>query len=710
MSHSRSNASYVTPPETPYKKPWKRSLRKRRALLTLLIVVPAAAAAAYVGSVLPHQGGTPLETAIVLVYSILFAWISVGFWTALMGGLSLLRRYDRFAVSRATLGAEPGDIPPARTAVLFPICNEETPRVMAGIKATYLSLLETGRASEFAIFILSDSHGPDKWLEEEAAWAELVRELGAQEQIFYRRRKVNLKRKSGNVADFCRRHGADYEYMAVFDADSVMKGATLTRMVDIMQRRPDVGILQTAPSCFGRDTFLGRVQQFANRVYGPMFAAGLHFWQFNDAQYWGHNALIRIKPFMEHCGLPRLPGKPPLGGDILSHDFVEAALMRRAGWGVWLAFDLDGSWEEAPPNLLAELKRDRRWCQGNLQHLRLLFTEGLFPAHRVLFLNGAMSYASALLWFLFLALSTAEALLLALSEPVYFSATKSLFPVWPVWEPMWAMALLGTTAVLLFFPKILSYLLLVCKTRQSRHFGGPIRLFLSILLEVVVSAFLAPIRMLSHSKFVFITMLGRQIGWGSQQRDDSSTTWGDALRYHGGSMFFGLLWGGSTWVYAPTFFWWISPIVLPVVLSAPISVITSRRSIGLWLRRHKMLLIPEETVPEKEIRDVTAFAQELENMPVPLGMVREHGFARAVVDPGLNALHCRGLGTERSLAPAIAEQRDRLVERALQKGPDALGSEEKLVLLGDPARMRTLHREVWGLPEVELVRQWGVRF
>ena len=694
--------------------PWGRAARRRRLALSLLIILPSIAASAYVGSVLPHKGTTLLEAAIVAVYSVLFAWISVGFWTSIMGFFTLLRRYDRFAISHA-LRQAPGQepLPPRetvrRTAVLFPVCNEETARVMAGIKTTYRSLRSTGEGDRFDIHILSDSKDPDKWIEEEAAWAALVRELGAEGRIFYRRRKVNLKRKSGNVADFCRRYGEEYTYMAVFDADSVMRGSTLVKMVRIMERRRHVGILQTAPACFGRDTLLGRVQQFAGRAYGPMFAAGLHFWQLGDAQYWGHNALIRIRPFMRYCGLPRLPGKPPRGGDILSHDFVEAALMRRAGWGVWLAFDLDGSWEECPPNLLSELKRDRRWCQGNLQHLRLLFTEGLFPAHRALFLNGAMSYVSALLWFAFLMLSSAEAVLEAVVTPNYFPATKSLFPAWPVWQPLWAMILLGTTAVILFFPKILSTLLVIFKFRRAGLFGGTWRLSLSVVIEVLLSALLAPVRMLFHSKFVFITLLGRQIGWGSQQRDDRSTGWLEAMRFHGGGALFGALWGFVVWLYAPEFFWWISPIVVPIVLSVPLSVFTSRRDVGLWLRRRGLLLIPEETAPEREIREVAECTRELESAPEPLGLPHEAGFARAVVDPGVNALHLAQLPASRSLAPDIARRRDELVAKALEDGPKALSMRAKLALLGDPERLAELHRRVWNLPESELAKRWGAR-
>ncbi|WP_041720155.1 glucans biosynthesis glucosyltransferase MdoH [Pseudodesulfovibrio piezophilus] len=688
------------------KRTWRGSARKRRLVLGLLILIPSAFSSSYVASVLPHKGGTPLELAIVIVYSILFAWISVGFWTAVMGCFTLLRRYDRFAVSHALSTSElkPSTV---RTAVLFPICNEDTPRVMAGIKSTYLSLQKMDGGENFDIHILSDSQGADKWMEEEAAWVDLVEELGAQGHIFYRHRKVNLKRKSGNVAEFCRRHGQLYTYMAVFDADSVMSGQSLKGMVRIMELNERIGILQTAPACFGRNTLLGRLQQFANRVYGPMFAAGLHFWQLGDAQYWGHNALIRIEPFMRHCGLPRLPGKPPKGGDILSHDFVEAALMRRAGWGVWLAFDLQGSWEECPPNLLSELKRDRRWCQGNLQHLRLLFTEGLFPAHRILFLNGAMSYASALLWFLFLMLSSAEAVVEAIVGPVYFSTGKTLFPNWPVWQPSWAMILLATTGVLLFLPKVLSFLLLIFKTRQAQLFGGVFRLLISILLEVVFSALLAPIRMLFHSKFVCMILLGKKIGWGTQQRDDKKTPWLDALRFHGGGTFFGLLWGGIVWLYSPEFFWWISPIVIPIVLSVPLSVITSRRDLGQWLRKKRLLLIPEETEPAPEIIQVSRFTQEMEEAPVFLDLPREAGFLRAIIDPRINALR-RSLLTRhtRQVGPAEISRRNQLTQKVLQHGPSILTPAQQLILLRDPDSLLQLHQYAWALDKHVFQERW----
>src|SRR6185369_2030818 len=209
---------------------------------------------------------------------------------------------------------------------------------------------------------------PATIVREEQAWLDWCRDVDGFGRIFYRRRRVRLRRKSGNVADFCRRWGARYPYMVMLDADSVMNGDTLARLVELMDQHPGVGIIQTVPVAVSRRSLFARVAQFASAAYAPMFSAGLHFWQLGDGQYWGHNAIIRTAPFMKHCALARLPGKPPLGGEILSHDFVEAALMGRAGWTTWLAYDLGGSWEEVPSTLLEEMNRDRRWCQGNLQH------------------------------------------------------------------------------------------------------------------------------------------------------------------------------------------------------------------------------------------------------------------------------------------------------------------------------------------------------
>jgi len=477
-------------------------------------------------------------------------------------------------------------------------------------------------------------------------------------------------------------------------------------MVRMMEKNPRVGILQTSPLAVNKESLIARVQQFSNHVYGPMFVAGLYFTQLGDSHFWGHNAILRIEPFMQHCGLPQLPGKPPLGGEILSHDFVEAALMRKAGYEVWLAYDLGGSYEEVPPTLLEELKRDRRWCQGNMQHMRLLFAEGLFPAHRALFLHGAMAYVSALLWFLFLSLSTAEAIYEVVREPVYFPAGRSLFPQWPVWHPQWALTLLATTAVILFLPKLLSVLVIIIKG-GARAFGGVLRLLLSVLAEVIFSTLFAPVRMLFHSKFVFITLLGQQVGWGSQQRSDLGTGWGEAARFHGAGTVVALLWGILLFLVNRSFFWWNMPVFIPVILSIPLSVWSSRATLGRYSRRLGLFITPEEVAPPPEVQNLERKEEQhifLSSLP----MEREAGFVRAVVDPRVNFLHRSLLRKERTVSPSIASRRQQLQDKALAGGPESLSVKEKKELLYDSRCMEELHHKVWEITDRLQAAQWSL--
>jgi membrane glycosyltransferase len=579
-------------------------------------------------------------------------------------------------------------------------------RVFAGLKAIHRSLHRAGALDRFHIFVLSDTPDADAAMREEEAWFRWCREVDGFDRIFYRRRKVRLERKSGNVADFCRRWGRLYRYMIMLDADSVMSGDTLVRLVALMDRHPNVGMIQTAPTAVSRRSLFARVQQFASRVYGPMFAAGLHFWQLGDGQYWGHNAIIRVEPFMDHCGLPRLPGKAPLGGEILSHDFVEAALLGRHGWTLWLAYDLGGSYEEVPSTLLEEMKRDRRWCQCNLQHLRLLFTEGLFGAHRALFLNGALSYMSALLWFGFLTLSTIEALRNVLAEPNYFPHGASLFPEWPVWRPDWAYSLLAVIGMLLFFPKFLSIVLVTIKQRRSRAFGGFFRLTLSVLLEILISSLFAPIRMVFHSRFVLTNLLGRTVVWRSQGREDAETSWREAFRQHGFDSLFASVWGATLFWLNPGYFFWVTPIVGALILSVPTSVLASRVRLGERARRRGLFLIPEESDPPHELRDLYELHAAARGKLDGLDGEKD-GFIRAVVDPYVNAVHRALLGKPRTLTASIREARRAMLEKALAEGPKSLDTTERRILLLDPEKTTDIHRRVWNLSDRVRARRWG---
>jgi membrane glycosyltransferase len=680
----------------------------RRILLLFLVIVPTIFFSGYMALLLPQQGSTKLELLIVMVFTILFIWISMGFWTAVVGFVILIRRINQFNIPdmHNTFLSDSG--PHARTAILMPICNEDPHRVFAGIGAVYQSLVKSGMLPDFDFFILSDTSDPDTWVEEEWCWYKLCHLLNAFERIFYRRRRVNIKRKSGNIADFCRRWGRNYRYMIVLDADSIMTGSTLMHMVKIMEQNSSLGILQTVPKGIGRDSFIARLQQFSNNIYGPMFAAGLHFWQLGDAQFWGHNAIIRVEPFMKHCALPRLSGKPPLGGEILSHDFVEAALMRRAGWAVWLACNLEGSYEEVPPTLLDDLKRDRRWCQGNLQHLRLLFTKGLCQAHRAMFLNGAMAYLSALFWFSFLFLCTTEAFYHALVQPVYFTEARSLFPAWPVWHPGRSVILLIATITILFLPKLLAILLILLKKGRPKLFGGSFNLLLSMFIEIIFSALFAPTRMLFHSKFVVLTLLGRQVGWGAQSREDKGTSWWEALKFHWAGTVLGLVWGMVTFVISRMYFWWTTPVFAGLILSIPLSVWSSRPETGRAFFMWRLLLIPEELDPPQELEWIRSTMDKLRGLDYSLGVTKVRGFIRAVVEPFVNELHINLLRRKRKLSPSIIQRRQKLHDKALIQGPSSLTPSEKLELLYDPAYMAELHQAVWELPNRQLSVPWGL--
>lgn len=698
---------------------WRHVGSVRRYILLALMLGQTLVAGWYMKGIMPYQGWaffeweevrqqTLLQTAtqvlpyflqgsILLLFGILFCWVSAGFWTALMGFLELLTGRDKYRISGASAGDEP--IPAeARTAIVMPICNEDVARVFAGLRATYESVAATGELAHFDFFVLSDSNDADIAVAEQQAWLDLCRETQGFGQVFYRRRRRRVKRKSGNLDDFCRRWGSDYRYMVVLDADSVMSGECLTSLVRLMEATPDAGIIQTAPRASGMNSLYARIQQFATRVYGPLFTAGLHFWQLGESHYWGHNAIIRMQPFIEHCALAPLPGKGAFAGAILSHDFVEAALMRRAGWGVWIAYDLPGSYEELPPNLLDELKRDRRWCHGNLMNFRLFMVKGMHPVHRAVFLTGVMSYLSAPLWFFFLLLSTALLATNTLMEPQYFMEPRQLYPLWPQWHPEKAIALFSTTVVLLFLPKLLSVLLVWAK--GAHEYGGKLKVTLSMLLEMLFSILLAPVRMLFHTRFVLAAFLGWEAVWHSPSRDDGSTTWREAAVRHGPQTLLGVLWTALVAWLNPSFLWWLAPIVGSLMLSIPLSVLSSRVGLGLRAKDEQLFLIPEEYAPPRELLATDEYHHENNWHAL------HNGFVHAVVDPKQNALAYALATARHRQAEPLEWLRNEQVRHALKVGPQQLEGKAQMSLLSDPVAMARLHAAVWDEEPGEWIESW----
>jgi membrane glycosyltransferase len=333
-----------------------------------------------------------------------------------------------------------------------------------------------------------------------------------------------------------------------------------------------------------------------------MLASGLAFWQLGEGNYWGHNAILRLSAFAAYCDLPRLPGKPPLGGEILSHDFVEAAFMRRAGLKVWLLTDLGGSFEEVPSNVVDFAARDRRWAQGNLQHLGLLPTRGLHWLSRLHLITGVLSYATSPLWLAALLLSSIVVCLDAINGYQYFSpGSYSLFPTWPQYRDSEIVILLAGTIGLLLMPKILGATLALVKRSTRRSFGGGLHLLASLLIEQLFSTLLAPSMMLFHTSFVVTTLAGHPVTWNAQDRGDRGITFLEALSRHKWHVLIGLVWGGVILAIAPRYIWWMSPILLGLLLSVPLTMLTSLSSAGIWMRKRGLLLTPEETEPPPEL-------------------------------------------------------------------------------------------------------------
>jgi membrane glycosyltransferase len=576
--------------------------RRRRTILLGLTVLTAAAATGMMWNILAANGLNDLDRAGLVLFFVLFLWIALSFWTAVAGFLVRLRGRDP-----AQLTAPVSDCAPlrARTAVLMPIYNEDTVRVAAGLESIWSSIQRLPERCAFDLFILSDTRDAAIGAAEERAWAELVRRHNAGGRIFYRRRPENRGRKAGNIADFITTWGGAYDYAIVLDADSIMSGEAMRTLVRLMEAHQRVGIIQALPLPAGRATLFARLVQFATRLSSPMLASGLAYWQLGESNYWGHNAIVRVRAFAAFCGLPRLPGSAPFGGDILSHDFAEAAFMRRAGFEVWLLPIDRGSWEEIPSNVIDYAARDRRWAQGNIQHLGLLPARGLHWLSRLNLVSGVLSYVASPLWLLELALSSTVIILQALHGHQYFvPGSHGLFPNWPHYHDGEIVTLLTLTGVVLLLPKVLATVLVLLDPALRRGFGGALRLSVSVLLEQIFSVLLAPAMMLFHTTFVITTFAGRSVGWDVQERGDRGIGLLEALRRHAGHLLIGVIWGVLILKLAPRYTGWLAPVLLGMVLSVPLTMLTSSASVGRWLRRRRLLLTPEETDPPAELAEL----------------------------------------------------------------------------------------------------------
>lgn len=618
---------------------------------------------------------TVLQYVLLALFTVNFSWIALAFTSAILGFAVL--SWKKPQTPRA-LKLE------KRTVIVMPIYNESTARTFAAVAAIRESVDATGLGDNFDYFILSDTTNPDIWVAEERAFLALRERLGPDARLYYRHRPKNHHRKAGNIADFVSRWGGHYEHMVVLDADSLMTGYCIVRLAAAMEADPDAGIIQSLPLIINRNTLFARLQQFAARVYGPVIATGLAQWAGRDCNYWGHNAIIRTAAFAAHCGLPDLRGKPPFGGHILSHDFVEAALIRRAGWAVYMLPDLHGSYEESPPSLIDLSARDRRWAQGNLQHSRVMFASGLKWPTRQHFATGIMSYLASPFWLMQLVVGIALVLQVQYARPEYFTNEFTLVPIWPRFDPERSLALFGLTMAILLAPKLFGYLLTLVNNAERRACGGGIRLTISAILEIIMSALLAPIMMVIQSGSVFQILAGRDTGWNPQRRDDGSIPFADIVRRHRSHTALGVVTGVVAFTIATSLFAWMSPTILGLLLAIPLSWASGQLAIGLWLKRRKLLLTPEEGAPPAIATRANDLQQE---------------FARLRFDDadGLLALHQhpRLLEAHEAMLPPMAPRQrgqieaDRAVAQA--KLVEATSIDEAMAWLKPKERMVVLH-------------------
>lgn len=656
-----------------------------------------------------RTGLTPAKWTLIGLFFVLTTGLSFGFCQALYGFILLVFGLKRGPIAQHVKLQETLSQGPIRskTALLFPVYNEDPKRFFNGIKTTYLALQRSGELDKFSFFILSDSTNPNRWIEEENRWLQLCDELDAHGRITYRHRISNLNQKSGNVSDFCRRWGSHYDYMICFDADSLMSAESMIHLVRVMEAAPHVGIVQTMPGLFGAATLFARLQQFANRIHGEISGAGLNFWQQSEGNYWGHNAIIRLAPFIQSCALPELPGPKPLGGRVLSHDFVEAALMRKAGFEVWLAYDLPDSYEELPPTLLDFVQRDRRWCQGNLQHMWIALFGKIPLFNRIHMLNGIYAYLAAPLWLFFLAISTLAAYSWESSD-LTLLIRDGFFPLSPQDLQVHGLIILTFTFGMIFLPKLFTIVRLLTDRELRNRFGGTIKASLSVCIEVFVFSLVAPSMMLFHSAFVFSILTGNKVSWTSQNRsNETHTTWLQALNAHQGQTLVGILWAILAWQINPSLFYWMSPVLLGWILSIPLSVITSHTDIAHWLRSKDYLLTPEEKAPPEIIASLQTIETDSPVEPQPIKELRDdYGLIQVILDPYINALHMDFLPKRSNQNSETKKALQSLGQRLLNEGAPALSNDEKQRILNDPQTVKELHEHIWKIAQDELHGWW----
>ena len=512
-------------------------------------------------------GVTALETSAIALIGVTFIWVSLSVSTVIVGLL-------RLAIVPRRLRETHAPRPSQAVALLVPVYNESPASVFGNIQATLKELAHRGGEDSYSAFILSDSFESETIYQEHQAFLALRAACPPGIEVYYRRRETNTDKKVGNLADWLENWGGAYDAMVVLDADSLMSGAAIRHLTRALADDPDAGLIQSYPLVIGAETLFGRIQQFSNAVYGWLLAEGLAVWSQREGNYWGHNAIIRTRAFADSARLPYLRG---LGGRsrlILSHDFVEAGMLRRAGWTVRFLPNAGGSFEEAPQTLIDYVLRDRRWCRGNLQHLRLLTVKGFHPITRFHLLQGAVAYLLSPAWLILIAIWAIIGREGVVTTS-YFSAANPLHPIWPENTQMAGWGYLLFIYAMLLVPKITGMIALAMNRQNRQIYGGLGPLISSVLFEITCSILYAPILMVQQSLSVFRALVFRSEAWTPQARSTARYGWGITLRFHAVETILGLGMGVAIALGAISL--WLAPIAFSLAFAVPLSRLSAWR-------------------------------------------------------------------------------------------------------------------------------------
>lgn len=553
----------------------KSELTHRRYVFITLVLVTWGILLTMAWNVFAAQGWSLVDILFFICFVVGTPWAVLGFWNALIGLWFI--HFDENGLQEVAPYGFAGEVETAlsvKTAILMTLRNEDPDRALSRLKAVKQSLSETKDALNFTFFVLSDTNKDDLALREEA----LCQDYG----FSYRRRLDNKGYKAGNVREFCFTYGQGFDYMLPLDADSVMDGETIVKMARICQAYPKIGILQGLVVGLPSRSAFARMFQFGMRHGMRSYTMGQAWWAGDCGPFWGHNAFVAIKPFYEECALPYIDGKGVLSGAILSHDQVEATLMRKAGFECRIYPIEAGSYEENPPSLLPYMARDVRWCQGNLQYIHLLDLKGLLPVSRFQLLWAILMFIGVPAWTLMLGL---------LPLKLIDGESWAGFPV--------GLAIMTYLIYLVMYlmPKIAGVVDILIAEKGVEGYGGLGKFLQSAFTELVFSFLIGAASTFRITIFMVGLMMGKSISWSGQQRDAKSLSWYEASNALWAQTLFGFYILTPLWFFAPAVFWWSLPLTLGFVVAIPMAVITASPMVGEWFVRHQICGIPEDFHP-----------------------------------------------------------------------------------------------------------------